>query len=86
MSESYRVDSFSEVLQSKVILDGPNIDSTRYKRTSMGLTRGDMVLPSLNGSFTILDTMSIHPRNPSNEHFINSEVKNTNKFIEIKTV
>ncbi|KAL0207565.1 hypothetical protein P9112_012193 [Eukaryota sp. TZLM1-RC] len=27
----------------------------------MGLTRGDLVVPGLNGSFTILDVMSIDP-------------------------
>ncbi|KAL0205209.1 hypothetical protein P9112_000516 [Eukaryota sp. TZLM1-RC] len=27
----------------------------------MGLTRGDLVVPGLNGSFTILDAMSIDP-------------------------
>ncbi|KAL0224050.1 hypothetical protein P9112_003440 [Eukaryota sp. TZLM1-RC] len=40
----------------------------------MGLTRGDLVVPCLNGSFTILDAMSIDPCNSSNEHFINSYV------------
>ncbi|KAL0205851.1 hypothetical protein P9112_001158 [Eukaryota sp. TZLM1-RC] len=76
MCESYRVDSFLEPLLSKLILDDPNIDSTRYNRASMGLTRGDLVVPGLNGSFTILDAMSIDPCNSSNEHFINSDVNN----------
>ncbi|KAL0207725.1 hypothetical protein P9112_012353 [Eukaryota sp. TZLM1-RC] len=40
----------------------------------MGLTRGDLVVPGLNGSFTILDAMSIDPCNSSNEHLINSDV------------
>ncbi|KAL0224375.1 hypothetical protein P9112_003765 [Eukaryota sp. TZLM1-RC] len=76
MCKSYRVDSFLEPLLSKLILDDPNIDSTRYNRASMGLTRGDLVVPGLNGSFTILDAMSIDPCNSSNEHFINSDVNN----------
>ncbi|KAL0216252.1 hypothetical protein P9112_008436 [Eukaryota sp. TZLM1-RC] len=42
----------------------------------MGLTRGDLVVPGLNGSFTILDAMSIDPCNSSNEPFINSDVNN----------
>ncbi|KAL0220016.1 hypothetical protein P9112_005669 [Eukaryota sp. TZLM1-RC] len=42
----------------------------------MGLTRGDLVVPGLNGSFTILDAMSIDPCNSSNEHFVNSDVSN----------
>ncbi|KAL0205936.1 hypothetical protein P9112_001243 [Eukaryota sp. TZLM1-RC] len=76
MCKSYRVDSFLEPLQSKLILDDPNIDSPRYSRASMGLTRGDLVVPGLNGSFTILDTMSIDPCNSSTEHFIISDVNN----------
>ncbi|KAL0210173.1 hypothetical protein P9112_010257 [Eukaryota sp. TZLM1-RC] len=76
MCKSYRVDSFLEPLLSKLILDDPNIDSTRYNRASMGLTRGDLVVPGLNGSFTILDAMSIDPCNSSNKHFINSDVNN----------
>ncbi|KAL0216086.1 hypothetical protein P9112_008270 [Eukaryota sp. TZLM1-RC] len=42
----------------------------------MGLTGGDLVVPPLNGSFTILDAMSIDPCNSSNKHFINSDVNN----------
>ncbi|KAL0224310.1 hypothetical protein P9112_003700 [Eukaryota sp. TZLM1-RC] len=76
MCKSYRVDSFLEPLLSKLILDDPNIDSTRNNRASMGLTRGDLVVAGLNGSFTILDAMSIDPCNSSNEHLINSDVNN----------
>ncbi|KAL0210882.1 hypothetical protein P9112_009180 [Eukaryota sp. TZLM1-RC] len=43
----------------------------------MGLTRVDLVVPGLNGSFTILDVMSIGPSNSSNELFINSDVINS---------
>ncbi|KAL0210873.1 hypothetical protein P9112_009171 [Eukaryota sp. TZLM1-RC] len=42
----------------------------------MGLTRGDLVVLGLNGSFTIFDAMSIDPCNSSNEHLINSDVNN----------
>ncbi|KAL0219088.1 hypothetical protein P9112_004741 [Eukaryota sp. TZLM1-RC] len=42
----------------------------------MCLTRGDLVVPGLNGSFTILDAISIDPDNSSNEHLINSDVNN----------
>ncbi|KAL0226936.1 hypothetical protein P9112_014260 [Eukaryota sp. TZLM1-RC] len=76
MCNSYRVDSFLEPLLSKLILDDPNIDSKRYNRAFMGLTRGDLVVPGTNGSFTILDAMSTHPCNSSNEHVINSDVNN----------
>ncbi|KAL0223301.1 hypothetical protein P9112_002691 [Eukaryota sp. TZLM1-RC] len=76
MCKSYRVDSFLEPLLSKLILDDPNIDSARYKTASMGLTRGDLVVHGLNGSFTILDTMSIDLCNSFNKHFINSDVNN----------
>ncbi|KAL0219290.1 hypothetical protein P9112_004943 [Eukaryota sp. TZLM1-RC] len=76
MCKSYRVDSFLEPLLLKLILDDPNIDSTRYNRASMGLTRGDLVVPGLNGSFTILNAMSIDPCHSSNEHLINSDVNN----------
>ncbi|KAL0210791.1 hypothetical protein P9112_009089 [Eukaryota sp. TZLM1-RC] len=67
MCKSYRVDSFLEPLLSKLILDDPNIDGTRYNRASTGLTRGDLV---------VLDAMSIDPCNSSNEHLINSDVNN----------
>ncbi|KAL0222993.1 hypothetical protein P9112_002383 [Eukaryota sp. TZLM1-RC] len=76
MCKSHRADSFLEPLLSKLILDDPNIDSMRSSRTSMSLTRGDLVVQGLNGSFTILDAMSIDPCNSSNEHFINSDVNN----------
>ncbi|KAL0216699.1 hypothetical protein P9112_008883 [Eukaryota sp. TZLM1-RC] len=76
MCKSYRVDSFLEPLLSKLILDDPDIDSTRYKRAFMDLTRGDLLVPGLNGSFTILDAMSIDPCNSSNEHLINSDANN----------
>ncbi|KAL0219527.1 hypothetical protein P9112_005180 [Eukaryota sp. TZLM1-RC] len=42
----------------------------------MGLTSGDLVVPGLYGSFTILNAMSIEPCLSSNEHFINSDVNN----------
>ncbi|KAL0218789.1 hypothetical protein P9112_004442 [Eukaryota sp. TZLM1-RC] len=42
----------------------------------MGLTKGDLVVPGLNGSFTISDAMSIDPCNYSNEHYIDSDVNN----------
>ncbi|KAL0224077.1 hypothetical protein P9112_003467 [Eukaryota sp. TZLM1-RC] len=74
MCKSYRVDSVLEPLLSKLIFDDPSIDSKRYNRASMDLARGDLVVPCLNGSFTILDAMSIDPCNSSNEHFINSYV------------
>ncbi|KAL0226606.1 hypothetical protein P9112_013930 [Eukaryota sp. TZLM1-RC] len=74
MCKSYRVDSLSEPLLSKLILDDSNIDSTHYNKASMGLTRGDRVVPGLNGSFTILDAMSINFCNSCNEHFVNSDV------------
>ncbi|KAL0214539.1 hypothetical protein P9112_006723 [Eukaryota sp. TZLM1-RC] len=78
MCKSYRVASFSEPLPSKIILDDPNIDDACYNRASMDLTRGNLVVPVLNVSFTILDAMSIDPCNSFHcEHFINSDVKNS---------
>ncbi|KAL0216562.1 hypothetical protein P9112_008746 [Eukaryota sp. TZLM1-RC] len=74
MYKSYRVDSFLEPLLSKLILDDPSIDSTRYKRASLGLARGDLVVASLNGRFSITEAMFIDLYNSSNEHFINSDV------------
>ncbi|KAL0216447.1 hypothetical protein P9112_008631 [Eukaryota sp. TZLM1-RC] len=74
MCRSYRVDSFLEPLLSKLILNDPNIDSTRYNRASMGLTRGDLVVPGLNDSFIILGAWSIDPCNSSSEHFKNLDV------------
>ncbi|KAL0208156.1 hypothetical protein P9112_010743 [Eukaryota sp. TZLM1-RC] len=50
MCKSYRVDSFLEPLLSKLILDDPNNDSTRYNRASMGLKRGDLVVPGLSAN------------------------------------
>ncbi|KAL0223886.1 hypothetical protein P9112_003276 [Eukaryota sp. TZLM1-RC] len=76
MCKSYRIISFLEPLLSKLILDDPNIDTAGYNRVSMGLTRFDLIVLGLNGSFTILDTMSINPCNSSNEHFTNSDVNN----------
>ncbi|KAL0216609.1 hypothetical protein P9112_008793 [Eukaryota sp. TZLM1-RC] len=60
----------------KLILDVINIDSTRYNRASMDLKTGDLVVPGLNGRFSISEAMSIDLYNSSNEHFINSDVDN----------
>ncbi|KAL0206522.1 hypothetical protein P9112_001829 [Eukaryota sp. TZLM1-RC] len=76
MCKSYRIDSFLEPLLSNIILDDPDIDIPRYSRASMGLTRGDLLVLGLNGSFTILDAMFVDPSNSSNEHLINSDVNN----------
>ncbi|KAL0211012.1 hypothetical protein P9112_009310 [Eukaryota sp. TZLM1-RC] len=78
MCKSHRIDSSLEPLLSKLILHDFNIGSTPYIRTSMGKdkTKGDLVVPGLNGSFTILDAMSFDPCNFPNEHFINSDVNN----------
>ncbi|KAL0214641.1 hypothetical protein P9112_006842 [Eukaryota sp. TZLM1-RC] len=76
MCKSHRVDSFLEPLLSKLSLDGPTIDSTRYNRASISLTRGNLVVSGLNGRFTILDATCIDPCNSSNDHFINSDVNN----------
>ncbi|KAL0207064.1 hypothetical protein P9112_012775 [Eukaryota sp. TZLM1-RC] len=76
MCKSYRVDSFLEPLLSKLIPDDPNIDNTCYNSASMGPTRGDLFVPGLNGSFTILDAMTIDRCYSSNEHLINSDVNN----------
>ncbi|KAL0208816.1 hypothetical protein P9112_011403 [Eukaryota sp. TZLM1-RC] len=74
MCKSYRVDSFSEPLLSTLILEDANIDSTPCNRASMGLTRVDLIVPSLNGSFTTSAAMSVNPCYSFNEHFINSDV------------
>ncbi|KAL0210942.1 hypothetical protein P9112_009240 [Eukaryota sp. TZLM1-RC] len=74
MCKSYRVDSFLESLPLKLILDDPN--STRYNKASMGLAKGDLIVPGLNVSFSIVDAMSIDLCSFSNEHLINSDVNN----------
>ncbi|KAL0207582.1 hypothetical protein P9112_012210 [Eukaryota sp. TZLM1-RC] len=56
MCKSYRVDSFLEPWLSKLILVDPNIDSIRYKRASMDLTRGDLFVPGLNDVNNALPT------------------------------
>ncbi|KAL0208577.1 hypothetical protein P9112_011164 [Eukaryota sp. TZLM1-RC] len=45
----------------------------------MGLTRGDLAVPSVNGSLKgrILDAMSIDPCNSFDHHFLNSAVNQT---------
>ncbi|KAL0207252.1 hypothetical protein P9112_011880 [Eukaryota sp. TZLM1-RC] len=49
-----------------------------YERNAESrFSNSDAFVPGLNGSFTILDAMSIDPCNSSNEHLINSDVNNS---------
>ncbi|KAL0224009.1 hypothetical protein P9112_003399 [Eukaryota sp. TZLM1-RC] len=38
--------------------------------------RGDVILPGLDGTFILLDVMSVDPCNASNERFADSEIRN----------
>ncbi|KAL0214257.1 hypothetical protein P9112_006441 [Eukaryota sp. TZLM1-RC] len=40
------------------------------------IIEGDVALPGLDGSFILLDEMSVHPCNSSNERLVNSEIQN----------
>ncbi|KAL0226390.1 hypothetical protein P9112_013714 [Eukaryota sp. TZLM1-RC] len=65
--KSHRIESFLEPLLSNLF------DAEDYFHKN---NRGDVVLPVLDGSFILLDVMSVDPCNASNEGLVNSEIHN----------
>ncbi|KAL0224521.1 hypothetical protein P9112_003911 [Eukaryota sp. TZLM1-RC] len=67
MCKSHRIEFFLEPLLSNLF----NIEDDFHKNN-----RGDVILPGLDGSFILLDVMSLDPCNASNERLVNSEIHN----------
>ncbi|KAL0223019.1 hypothetical protein P9112_002409 [Eukaryota sp. TZLM1-RC] len=67
MCKSHRIESFLEPLMSNLF----DTDDDSHKNN-----RGDVILPGLDGSFILLDVMSVDPCNASNERLVNSESHN----------
>ncbi|KAL0207495.1 hypothetical protein P9112_012123 [Eukaryota sp. TZLM1-RC] len=64
---SHRIESFLEPLLSNLF----EAEDDFHKNN-----RGDVMLPELDGSFILLDVMSVDPCNASNERLVNSEIHN----------
>ncbi|KAL0211110.1 hypothetical protein P9112_009408 [Eukaryota sp. TZLM1-RC] len=67
MCKSRRIESFLEPLLSNLF----DAENDFHKNN-----RGDVILPGLDGSFILLDVMSVDPCNASNERLVNSEIHN----------
>ncbi|KAL0204978.1 hypothetical protein P9112_000285 [Eukaryota sp. TZLM1-RC] len=67
MCKSHRIESFWEPLLSNLF----DAEDDFHKNN-----RGDVILPGLDGSFILLDVMSVNPCNASNERLVNSEIHN----------
>ncbi|KAL0214952.1 hypothetical protein P9112_007136 [Eukaryota sp. TZLM1-RC] len=67
MCKSHRIESFLEPLLSNLF----DAENDFHKNN-----RGDVILPGLDGSFILLDVMSVDPCNTSNERLVNSEIHN----------
>ncbi|KAL0223342.1 hypothetical protein P9112_002732 [Eukaryota sp. TZLM1-RC] len=67
MGKSHRIESFLEPLLSNLF----DAEDDFHKNN-----RGDVILPGLDGSFILLDVMSVDPCNASNERLVNSEIHN----------
>ncbi|KAL0227137.1 hypothetical protein P9112_014461 [Eukaryota sp. TZLM1-RC] len=67
MCKSHRIESFLEPLLSNLF----DAENDFHKNN-----RGDVILPGLDGSFILLDVMSVDPCNASNERLVNSEIHN----------
>ncbi|KAL0205797.1 hypothetical protein P9112_001104 [Eukaryota sp. TZLM1-RC] len=67
MCKSHKIESFLEPLLSNLF------DAEDDFRKN---NRGDVILPGLDGSFILLDVMSVDPCNASNERLVNSEIHN----------
>ncbi|KAL0226275.1 hypothetical protein P9112_013599 [Eukaryota sp. TZLM1-RC] len=67
MCKSHRIRSFLEPLLSNLF----DAENDFHKNN-----RGDVILPGLDGSFILLDVMSVDPCNASNERLVNSEIHN----------
>ncbi|KAL0223611.1 hypothetical protein P9112_003001 [Eukaryota sp. TZLM1-RC] len=67
MFKSHRIESLLEPLLSNLF----DTEDDFHKNN-----RGDVILPGLDGSFILLDVMSVDPCNASNERLVNSEIHN----------
>ncbi|KAL0218483.1 hypothetical protein P9112_004136 [Eukaryota sp. TZLM1-RC] len=67
MCKSHRIESFLEPLLSNLF----DAENDFHKNN-----RGDVILPGLDGSFILLELMSVDPCNASNERLVNSEIHN----------
>ncbi|KAL0207075.1 hypothetical protein P9112_012786 [Eukaryota sp. TZLM1-RC] len=67
MCKSHRIESFLEPLLSNLF----DAEDDFHKNN-----RGDVILPGLDGSFILLDVMSVDPCNASNERLVNPEILN----------
>ncbi|KAL0226020.1 hypothetical protein P9112_013344 [Eukaryota sp. TZLM1-RC] len=67
MRKSHRIESFLEPMVSN-LFDAENDFHMN--------NRGEDILPELDGTFIILDVMSVNPCNASNERLVNSEIHN----------
>ncbi|KAL0207052.1 hypothetical protein P9112_012763 [Eukaryota sp. TZLM1-RC] len=67
MCKYHRIESFLEPLLSNLF----DAEDDLHKNK-----RGDVILPGLDGSFILLDLMSVDPCNGSNERLVNSEIHN----------
>ncbi|KAL0213991.1 hypothetical protein P9112_006175 [Eukaryota sp. TZLM1-RC] len=67
MCKSHRIESFLEPLLSNLF----DAENDFHKND-----RGDVIFPGLDGSFILLDVMSVDPCNASNERLVNSEIHN----------
>ncbi|KAL0226211.1 hypothetical protein P9112_013535 [Eukaryota sp. TZLM1-RC] len=65
--KSYRNESFSEPLLSNLF----DTEDDFHKNN-----RGDVILPGVDGTFVLLDVLSVDPCNASNERLVNSEIHN----------
>ncbi|KAL0223590.1 hypothetical protein P9112_002980 [Eukaryota sp. TZLM1-RC] len=66
-AEKDQIESFFEPLLSNLF----DTEDDVYKNN-----RGDVILPGLDGSFILLDVMSVDPCYASNERLVNSEIHN----------
>ncbi|KAL0204999.1 hypothetical protein P9112_000306 [Eukaryota sp. TZLM1-RC] len=67
MCKSHRIESFLEPLLWNLF----DTEDDFHKNN-----RGDVILPGLDGSFILLDVLSLDPCNASNESLVNSEIHN----------
>ncbi|KAL0204984.1 hypothetical protein P9112_000291 [Eukaryota sp. TZLM1-RC] len=67
MCKSHRIKSFLEPLLSNLF----DAEDDFHENN-----RGDVILPGLDGSFILLDVMSVDPCNVSNVRLVNSEIHN----------
>ncbi|KAL0219595.1 hypothetical protein P9112_005248 [Eukaryota sp. TZLM1-RC] len=68
MCKSHRIESFLDPLLSNLF----DAEDDFHKNNG-----GDVILPGLDGSFMLLDVMSVDPCNASNERLVNSEIHNS---------